>query len=188
MLQRLHASHIGFTGTLKRAQEALYYPGLSTDLKDLISRCEICARYQTESQKEPLLPHEAPPRPWAKVGIDVFTHRGQEYLITVDYLSNYFEVDRLPSKRVADITYILRQQFSRHGVPIEVFSDNAPFNSKEFLEFADRWEIKCSFSSPRYSQSNGKAENAENAVKRLLKQGPTRFSPSSTGVTPPPPS
>ena len=87
-------------GCIRRAQESVYYPGITAAIKDLVSKCDICSRYQTETQKEPLLPHTAPSRPWEKVGVDIFMHRGQDYLISVCYLSGYFEIDRLPSKRV----------------------------------------------------------------------------------------
>jgi len=30
-------------------------------------------------------------RPWEKVGIDIFTLQGQDYLVTEDYLSGYFK-------------------------------------------------------------------------------------------------
>ena len=112
--------------------------------------------------------HPAPSRPWEKVGSDIFTFHGQDYLITVDYLSGYFEVDRLPSKKINDVIYALRQQFARHGIPLEVVSDNSPFGAAEFKLFAERWEFKHTTSSPRYPASNGRAENAVKTAKRLM--------------------
>ena len=106
ILQRLHVSHIGINGCVRRARETVFYPGITTALKDLVSKCAVCLRFQQETQKEPLLPHEAPERPWQKVGTDIFTHRGQDYLITVCYLTGYFEVDRIPSKRICDVICI----------------------------------------------------------------------------------
>ena len=168
ILRRLHSSHIGINGCLRRAKESVYYPGLSADIKALVSGCSICSMYQTETQKEPLMPHSVPPRPWEKIGVDIFTFQGQDFLISVDYLSGYFEVDRLASKRVRDITYILRQKFAVHGIPLQVVSDNQPFGSTEFLEFAAAWEFQSITSSPRYAQSNGRAENAVKTAKRLM--------------------
>ena len=49
-----------------------------------------------------------------------------------------------------------------------VFSDNNPFNSQEFRNFADRYGFDHQTSSPRYAQSNGKAENAVKTAKRLM--------------------
>ena len=136
ILERMHSSHIGINGCIRRAREAVFYLGLTADIKQTVGNCETCQLYQKSTKKEPLHFHPAPSRPWEKVGIDIFEFRDQAYLITVDYLSGYFDVDRLSSKRVADNVYCLKQQFARHGLPLEVFSDNSPFNSKEFHAFA----------------------------------------------------
>ena len=166
--QRIHASHIGINGCIRRAREAVYFPGITTAIKQMVSSCPVSVRFQTETQKEPLMPHSTPTRPWEKVGIDIFTFRGQDYFTTVDYLSGYFEVDRVPSKKVNDIVYVLRQQFARHGIPSEVVSDNSPFGAKEFKAFAERWEFKHTTSSPRFPQSNGRSENAVKTAKSLM--------------------
>lgn len=39
--------------------------------------------------------HRVPQRPWEKVGCDIFTANNLDYLWTVDYYSDYFEVDEL---------------------------------------------------------------------------------------------
>ena len=168
ILKRLHSSHMGINSCQRRAKESVYFPGISSEIKATVSRCEICARVQSENQKEPLKPYPVPPRPWDTVGVDVFTHHGRDFLIIVDYLSNYCEVDRLQSKKIKDITYALRAQFARHGIPMVVVSDNSPFASAEFQAFADRWQFTTKTSSPRYAQSNGKAEAAVKTVKRLM--------------------
>ena len=168
ILQRIHATHIGINGCIRRAREAVYFPGITAKIKQMVSSCPVCVRFRTETQKELLMTHSTPTRPWEKVGTDMFTFQGQDYLITVDYLSGYFEVDRVPSKKVNDIVYVLRQQFARHGIPSEVVSDNSPFGAKEFKTFAERWEFKHTTSSPRFPQSNGRAENAVKTAKSLM--------------------
>ena len=50
-------------------------------------------------------------------------------------LSSYFKVDRLETKTVKGIAKILRKQFSVHGIPNQLISDNMPFSSQEFREF-----------------------------------------------------
>ena len=167
ILERLHSSHIGINSCIRRVRETCFYPGITADIKKVISACAICVRLQAELQKESLLSHESPSRIWEKVGIDIFTFRGQDYLITVDYLSNYFEIDRLPSKKMPDVIYVLKQHFARYGVPSVVFSDGA-FVCQEFRKFADNYEFEHQTSSPRYPQSNGKSENAVKTAKRLM--------------------
>ena len=87
--------------------------------------------------------------------MDIFQFYDNNYLMTVDYLSGFFEIDRLPSKRISDIIYCLKQHFTRHGLPEIVFSDNSPFNCREFRAFAANYEFQHVTSSPRYAQSNG---------------------------------
>jgi len=53
--------------------------------------------YQTEQQKEPLISHPALACSWQKVETDIVSFHGQDYLITVDYISGYCEMDRLLS-------------------------------------------------------------------------------------------
>ena len=169
ILDRLHNStHAGFNSCLRRCRETVYYPGITADLRRVVEKCQICAKHQQSTQKEPLMPYPPPSRVWERVGADIFTIDDRDYLVTVDYLSGFFEVDRLPSKKVADIVYCLRQHFARHGLPIELVTDNSPFNSSEFKRFAERFEFRHTTSSPRYSQSNGRAEAAVKLAKRIM--------------------
>ena len=168
ILERIHASHLGINGTIRRAREIIFYPGMAADIKRLVGQCAVCERYQQAQQKEPLLFHPAPSRPWEKVGVDIFTFKEHDYLICVCYLSGFFEIDRLPSKRVCDIVYCMKQHFARHGIASEVFSDNSPFRSAEFHNFAHKYGFQHNTSSPIYSQSNGRVENSVKTAKAIM--------------------
>ena len=169
-LERLHSAHIGVNGIQRRARETVYWPGIITAIKQVADECAVCAHFQQSNQKEPLKSHPAPSRPFEKVGVNIFTFENHDYLLTVDYLSGFFEIDRLPSKAVSNIVYCLRQHFSRHGLPLEVVSDNSPFASAEFRRFAERFDFKHTTSSSHYSQSNGRVESAIKVIKRLMRK------------------
>ena len=170
ILERIHSGHTGINSCLRRARELVFWPGMTAELKQVVAKCHICQTHQAASAREPLSPHEAPHRPWEKVGVDIFTFRSQSYLLTVCYFSNYFEVDRLPTKRVKDVIYALKGQFARHGSPSVVMSDCSPFLAREFQDFAKSWDFVHQTSSPRYPQSNGKVERAIQVVKSLLQK------------------
>jgi hypothetical protein len=51
--------------------------------------------YGLKQPKETLKSHDVPTRPWVKIGTDLFCFSGNDYLITVDYYSSFFEIDRL---------------------------------------------------------------------------------------------
>ena len=169
MLNQIHSSHIGVGGCLRRAREILYWPGMSADVKDFVSRCSTCQMYAPAQARETLQQHELPSRPWKKVAADIFELASQTFLIIVDYWSNYFEVAEQHTK--TSLSVINRVQFARHGIPAVLMTDNGPeFASREFEEFAKKWNFEHTTSSPRFSQSNGKAENAVKTCKALFRK------------------
>ena len=89
-MHRLHSSHLGVEGCLRRARECVYWPGMSEQIKTYVAKCDTC------QQKETLHPHDVQDTPWAKVGMDLFVFENKDYLVTVDYYSKFWEVDYLP--------------------------------------------------------------------------------------------
>ena len=103
------------------------------------------------------------------MGVDLCELNGRTLLVIVDYFSNFLEVDRINKATTSGVTKVLKVMFSRYGVPDQVISDNGPqFASSEFTTFAQQWGFEHVTSSPRYPQSNGKAENAVKTVKMLF--------------------
>lgn len=135
-----HGAHTGIQSCLRQARETVYWPGMNSDLTDRISKCDISSSYQSNQAREPLISHEVADWPWQKIGADVLTLDGTDYLSVVEYYSSYFEVDRLETKAAKAIAKILRKQFSVHGIPNQLIS-NMPFSSQEFREFAASYEF-----------------------------------------------
>ena len=55
--------------------------------------------------------------PWEIIGVDLFTLDDKEYLLTIDYFSGFWEVDKLSSTTTEAVVKKLKVQFSRYGVP-----------------------------------------------------------------------
>ena len=98
------------------------------------------------NQKEPLLSHSVPLRPWDKVGADHFTFAATDYLIVVDYFSKYPEVIKVESKCAKTTVEVMKAIFARNGIPTTVVADNVPFNSRCFKEFAKEWQFNLTTS------------------------------------------
>ena len=143
---------------------------MSNDIYEKVSKCATCATYKMKNQKEPMIAHHIPDRPWQKLGTDLCEHKGKNYLVVVDYYSKFIETALLPNKTAGTVITHLKSIFARYGIPEELVSDNMPFNSKEFDEFAKEWGFKQTTSSPTYAQSNGMSEKAVQTVKRILKK------------------
>ena len=148
---------------------------MNRELEDFISKCETCNTFQPAQPKEPLICHDIPQRHWEKIGCDIFTFNNRDYLCTVDYVSDYFEIDELhKAKTGAAVIGKLKKRFATHGIPDTFHSDNGPpFNSHEFSAFAAIYEFEHVTSSPEYPQSNGKVENAVKTSKNLMKKAAT---------------
>ena len=170
MLQKIYETHLGMEKCKSRAREIMYWPGMSCDIEEIVSRCKVCAKYQPNNQREPMIPHEVPNRPWSKLGADIFTYGSNDHLVVVDYFSKYPEVVSLPDKTAATVIRKLETIFSRHGVPGIFMSDNMPFASREMKQFANEWGFKLITSSPTYPRSNGLSERYVQTVKQLLRK------------------
>jgi hypothetical protein len=90
VMNRIHSSHIGLQGCLPRAREAVFWPNMNKNIEKTVSVCSVCAKIQREQAKEPLMSHEVADRPWQRVACDLFTYNNIDYLLTVDYYSNFF--------------------------------------------------------------------------------------------------
>ena len=170
ILKCIHTGHMGIERSKARAKVCVYWPGMYQAIESEVKQCSTCNKYSTANQREPMLPHPVPERPWEKVGVDYFTLAGKDYLLVVDYFSKYPEVLQVNGK-TADMTITkIKSTFARHGIPNTVVADNMPFGSRAFQQFAKEWGFSIVISSPTYAQSNGLAERNVQTIKRLLKK------------------
>ena len=171
MMQRTHSSHQGPEASVRRAKDVIFWPGMTSDIRHLASQCSTCNDYAAKQQKEPLISTKIPTRPWSIVAQDLFTLDNKSYLITVDFYSDFWELDTLNDTTSETIVAQTKAHFSRYGIPNKVISDNGPqFRSQLYEDFAKQWEFQHVTSSPYHSQSNGKAESAVKIAKKLLKK------------------
>ena len=137
MLKCIHSSHLGIEKCKRRARDVLFWPGMNSQIQDVVSNCSICNRYQRKNTKEPLLSHETPQRPWSRVGADMFELNGKSYLTLVDYYSEFIEVNLIHETTSKQVITYCKSQFARHGIPDILITDNGPqFSSTAFKEFA----------------------------------------------------
>lgn len=171
ILNRIHEGHLGIEKCKRRARESVYWPGLNKDIEKLISKCDTCQEHRSRQSKEPMVVMELPTSPWHKVGMDLFHLKGKDYLVVIDYYSNFPEMALLSNASSASVITHAKSIFARHGIPHIVVSDNGPcFNSMEWQMFAEQYDFQHVTSSPHYAQSNGQAEKGVHILKQLLKK------------------
>lgn len=171
ILRKIHSSHMGIQSSLRKAKDLVFWPCMSSQIKETVANCQVCAEFQARNPKQPMQTHEVPDRPWSRVAADLFTLHGKEYAVLVDYYSDFIEVGELPDTTSTAVVHFLKEQFSRHGIPDCLMTDNgSQLTSREFKKFISEWEVNHVTSSPHHPRSNGKAESAVKIAKGLFKK------------------
>lgn len=170
MLEQLHESHFGIEKTKKKAKKALYWAGIDSDIEKMINACETCQQNANRNQKEPLISHSIPNKPFEKLACDIFEYKSRDYLVAVDYYSKWIELKQLTGKRANNVIEALTEVFSRNGIPRKIIADNMPFNSYECKSFARSLDFIFETSSPHYPKSNGLAERAVQICKNIMRK------------------
>ena len=127
----LHGSHASINKAMDLARTCVYWPGMEADITDYIKRCLTCIKSSNLPVKM-LHPHEVPPRPWVKIGVDFFQdHLGKKHLIVADYFSKFPYVFPVASSHHFKTISHLRELFAAEGMPAIIMSDNGPpFNGR----------------------------------------------------------
>ena len=129
MLGRIHTGHMGVQKCKERARDVLFCPGKCKEIENMVEQCTTCQEYCTAQQKEPLLPHDIPERPWQMVATDLFVWNNANYVLPVDYYSNYFEIAQLAKTKSSMVIQHIKSIFAN-------ISDNGPqYSSEEFQGF-----------------------------------------------------
>ena len=175
ILEKLHTGHLGIVKCRERARQSVWWPGLSTQLVQMIKNCRECCKQQCQPA-EPLITSELPELPFQKIGTDLFEWEKRTYLLVVDYYSRYIEIALLKRTTSSEVITHLKSIFARHGIPELIVSDNGPqYSSEEFSKFVQEYQCRHVTSSPLYPQSNGEAERAVKTIKGLLKKEGDRY-------------
>ncbi|XP_044755743.1 uncharacterized protein K02A2.6-like [Coccinella septempunctata] len=171
MLRHMHEGHLGIVNTKNFVRGIIFWPCMNSEIENYIQNCQSCLKFRKNNTAQPLMPHEIPDIPWQKVGADIFQFESKYYIIIVDYYSEYFEIAPINSFNSQTVITQFKSIFCRHGIPIQLISDNGPpFNSIEFKRFCEKWNIKHVTSSPHYPKSNGLAERTIGTVKNIFRK------------------
>ena len=172
ILKQLHEGHLGLNKCKLRAKDIVYWPGLNTELEDLVLNCELCIKYSTAKCKlKPSLAlgQEVPLCPWTKLVTNIFHFKGASYLLIVDYTSCYPVVCKLTSMTGQHIASQFKLICSEYGWPETLVSDNGPcYTSEIFTNLMIEYNVNHITSSSHYPQSNGLAEKYVQIVKKLF--------------------
>ena len=83
MLQLMHESHMGMVHCKQLARDIMYWPGMNTQIEDIVSKCHICQTHRNQQPKEAMKSSEIPTAPWSILAADVLDCDGVMYLVVI---------------------------------------------------------------------------------------------------------
>ena len=182
MLQYVHERHQGKERCLLRARNTVFWPKMTYDIQQLIEKCII---YQEHGKSQPIIgtTQELPPFPWHTLATDMFYWKRMDFLIVADVFSKYFLVRKLPDSTSAAICAELSMIVTELGLPHIIRSDNGLcYNSKEFKQFLQCYNITHQTSSPNHARSNGFVERMVRVAKKLMDKAEKEGKPWISGL------
>ncbi|GBM82909.1 hypothetical protein AVEN_230476-1 [Araneus ventricosus] len=108
------------------ARECVFWPGISKDIKEMIEKYSVCAKFQIGNAPKLEMPHEFPTSPWVKVAIDFFYFNSKNYVDVIDYYSKCIEGQLISSLQATVVIPAIKSIFARHGMPLVLISDSIP--------------------------------------------------------------
>ena len=171
VLENLHSAHQGVSSMISRAQDSVYWPGITEDIHKVREMCLHCNVIAPSQPAAPPTTPIIPEFPFQSICADYCTKSGSEYLVMADRYSNWPSISR--AKRGEANSRGLITEVKRHcetfGIPEELSSDGGPqFTSKEFQDFLRDYGINHRISSVAFPHSNCRAEIAVKTMKRLI--------------------
>lgn len=87
MLDKIHERHQGVVKCREWAHQAVWWPGLSTQIRELVLKCRQCIEERV-NVKESLMPTDFLESPWQKLGAEKLFVRS----LLIDYFSVCIEI------------------------------------------------------------------------------------------------
>ena len=173
------AGHPGVHKTYKSIAKDFYWPNMLQDIKDYVNSCIVCQKMKNSrtSRRFPIIPIEAPKRPWSMVSVDFIvklpvSQGFDSIFVVIDHFTKMAHF--LPCKEsiTAKETAImfLKNIFKLHGFPEKIISDRGPqFVSKFWSTVFESAGSKVKETSAFHPQSNGLTERTNQSLEQYLR-------------------
>ena len=173
VLEILHGAHQGEKGMRLRAQESVWWPGITPQIKEKRDTCRTCNETAPSQPAAPPDPVQHPNYPFQQVASDYFMLGGHTYLVIVDRFSGWPVVVHCGNSTGSSGMLMdrLREYFATFGIPEELATDGGlTYMSYETQQFLRDYGVKHRLSSVAFAQSNKRAELGCKSMKRLLRE------------------
>lgn len=171
-LERIHQlNHFGVDRTHELAVEHFGTDIPKERVKDVVRRCEPCARVdpaRTFSWDRGTICSNSI---WERLAVDITHVQNQVYLTAIDIASKFVIWRPLTDESAREVTQQMTQIFSEFGPPKSIMSDNGTvFRSRMVKELLDDWEVNHVLTCAYRSQGNSVVERSHRTVKRTVRR------------------
>ena len=109
------------------ARSYVWWPGIDKALEEATKSCSPCQSSKNAPARAPLHPWAWPTAPWERIHLDFAgPFLGKMLLIVLDAHSKWPEVIIMTTTTATKTIAVLRNIFSRNGLPKQVVTDNGP--------------------------------------------------------------
>lgn len=134
---------------------SVWWPRISAEITQTVSKCEFCIENKPAHRHEPLLTAPLLEGPWKRIAADLCKSGKEDYLIVTDYYSQDIEIAHLSTTSCRQVINRLKSMFVRWGIPSELVSDNGTqFTSAAFQDFSREYGFVHTTFSSHYPQAN----------------------------------
>ena len=93
-MDRIHVGHLGMEKQKRMARQIVFWPKMNKEIEQRVQECSACQKFRPAQRRETFKCDEDRNHlgPWERVGVDLFTWEREEYLLAIDYYSNYPEM------------------------------------------------------------------------------------------------
>ena len=170
VLQTLHSAHQGITGMTLRAELSVFWPGMTSDIRDIRNSCSTCHTIAPSQCNMPPVKSITPSFPYQHICADYFHLHGHYFAVVVDWFSNWFNISE-GKGRAADLVTILTKLFQDIGVPDTITSNGGPeFKSDNLQALLQQYGVHHRLTSVRFAHTNTRSESAVRSAKRLVRR------------------
>lgn len=158
------AGHMGVGKTAMRIKANYFWPGVDSDVRKYVRKCEICAANKVPNTfaKPPMGKQRFVSQPWQIISMDFLgpyprsKNGNTTMLVVTDMFSKWVELFPMRSavsKKV--IEFLENRIFLTFGIPKVIISDNgSQFVSKEMKAFLEQYGVKQWLNNHYHPQSN----------------------------------